>query len=62
MPLAKPTMTPHQLPTFSEWCVQVVWPNGREKRVNGFENEAHARGWIEHESQAWIAKAEWSQK
>jgi hypothetical protein len=40
---------------FSEWYVQIVWPDGRKKRVDGFSSEAHARGWIEHESRAYIA-------
>jgi hypothetical protein len=39
---------------FSEWYVQVVWPSGYKEKVNGFKNEAHAKGWIEHESQKWI--------
>jgi hypothetical protein len=52
-----PTMTPRQLAFFSEWYVQVVWPDGHKERVDGFSNEAHARGWIEHESRVWTAKA-----
>ena len=52
-----PTMTPRQLKFFSEWYVVVAWPDGREQRVNGFDSEAHARGWIDQESEAWIANA-----
>ncbi len=54
---AAPTLTPQSMGFFSEWCVVVVWPDGRRKRVNGFRDEAHARGWIEHESAAWLANA-----
>jgi len=50
-----PTLTPKQMGFFSEWYVQIVWPDGRKKRVDGFSSEAHARGWIEHESRAYIA-------
>jgi hypothetical protein len=53
----KPKMTPRQLTFFSEWYVEVVWPNGGKQRVDGFSSEAHARGWIEHESMNWIVNA-----
>lgn len=49
-----PIMTPRQLGFFSEWYVEVVWPNGYKQKVNGFRDEAHARGWIAQESKAWI--------
>ena len=42
---------------FSEWYVLVTWPAGSKDRIDGFENEAHARGWIAQESAAWIEKA-----
>ena len=32
----------------------VAWPSGYKEVVNGFKNEAHAKGWIEHESEKWI--------
>jgi hypothetical protein len=51
---ADPILTPRQLGFFSEWFVEVVWPSGRKERVDGFSSEAHARGWIAHESAAWI--------
>jgi hypothetical protein len=54
---ASPTMTPRQMNMFSDWYVVVVWPDGHKQQVNGFKDERHARGWIEHESQAWLAKA-----
>lgn len=54
---AAPIFTPRPLAFFSEWYVQVQWPDGQTQRVDGFESEAHARGWIEHESKAWIAQA-----
>jgi hypothetical protein len=47
-------MTPRQLSFFSEWFVEVVWPNGAKQRVHGFSSEAHARGWIAHESASWL--------
>ena len=50
----KPTFTPKSIGFFSEWCVHVVWPSGFKETVNGFKNEAHARGWIEHEADKWI--------
>ena len=50
-----PSLTPRQLTFFSEWYVEIAWPNGRKRRVDGFSSEAHARGWIEHESSNWIA-------
>jgi hypothetical protein len=49
-----PKMIPRQLAFFSDWYVQIIWPSGRKERVDGFESEAHARGWIEHESGAWL--------
>jgi hypothetical protein len=52
---AAPRMAPRQMGFFSEWYVQVVWPDGRKERVHGFKDEAHARGWIEHEAPAWLA-------
>jgi hypothetical protein len=52
-----PTMTPRPLSFFSDWYVEVVWPDGDKQKVTGFESEAHARGWIEHESKAWLARA-----
>jgi hypothetical protein len=54
---ADPIMEPRPLSIFSEWYVHIVWPSGHEERVDGFRNEAHARGWIAQESKAWIAKA-----
>lgn len=50
----KPTFTPKAMGFFSEWSVHVAWPSGYKETVNGFKNEAHARGWIEHESEKWI--------
>jgi hypothetical protein len=52
----QPTMTPKPLAFFSEWCVEIAWPSGHKEKVNGFKNEAHAKGWIEHESAAWMDK------
>ncbi len=51
----KPQMIPKQLGIFSEWYVKIVWPNGKTERVDGFTSEAHARGWIEHDSEVWLA-------
>jgi hypothetical protein len=50
----KPTFTPKSMGFFSEWTVQVEWPSGYKEVVNGFKNEAHAKGWIQHESEKWI--------
>jgi hypothetical protein len=51
---ALPTFEPRPLGIFSEWYVQIVWPSGHKERVDGFKNEAHARGWIATESAAWL--------
>ncbi|HEY2658942.1 MAG TPA: hypothetical protein VGI79_04415 [Caulobacteraceae bacterium] len=58
MTRAAPTMSIRQMQTFSEWYVLVVWPTGKQQQVNGFQSEAHARGWIDTESKAWIIEAE----
>lgn len=50
-----PTLTPRQLGFFSDWKIIVVWPNGVKQQINGFSSEAHARGWITHNSAEWIA-------
>jgi hypothetical protein len=52
----EPIMTPKAGGFFSEWSVEIVWPSGHKDKVTGFKNEAHARGWIAHESKAWIAE------
>jgi NTP pyrophosphatase (non-canonical NTP hydrolase) len=49
-----PTLTPRQLGFFSDWKVLVVWPNGLKQQINGFTSEAHAQGWITHNSSDWI--------
>lgn len=55
---ADPIFKPRPLSSFfSDWCVDVVWPGGHRETINGFRSEAHAKGWIEHESRAWIDKA-----
>ena len=59
---AKPTMKPHRIPGFSEWCVAVEWPNGKVQHVNGFDSEVQANGWIRTEGPAWVAKAEQAPK
>jgi hypothetical protein len=53
----KPKMEPKSFGIFSEWYVQVTWPSGHKERVQAFTSEAHARGWIAQESEAWIAEA-----
>jgi NTP pyrophosphatase (non-canonical NTP hydrolase) len=50
-----PTMQPKQMGFFSDWYVEVRWPDGQKERVTGFSSEHHALGWIEHESPAWLA-------
>ncbi len=50
-----PTLTPKQLGFFSDWKILVVWPNGAKQQINGFTSEAHAQGWIVHNSAEWIA-------
>ena len=40
---------------FSDWKIIVVWPNGVKQQINGFTSEAHAQGWITHNSAEWIA-------
>ena len=57
MTQADPKFIPRPMGFFSEWYVQVVWPNGYKQKVHGFRNEAHARGWIAQEAKAWIIQA-----
>lgn len=57
-----PVMEPRPVRFFSEWYVQVAWSDGHKQRVDGFESEAHARGWIATEAQAWIAHAKRSRR
>ena len=53
----QPVMTARPMTKiFSEWAVDIAWPGGHKDTVNGFRDEAHARGWIKHESAAWIAR------
>jgi len=52
----EPIMTPKAGGFFSEWSVQIVWPSGHKDKVTGFRDEAHAKGWIAHESKAWVAQ------
>jgi NTP pyrophosphatase (non-canonical NTP hydrolase) len=52
---AAPTLTPKQMGFFSDWKVLVVWPNGVKQQINGFSSEAHAQGWITHNSAEWVA-------
>jgi hypothetical protein len=52
-----PKMVPRSLGFFSEWVVEVTWPSGHKDTVQSFKSEAHALGWIKHESAAWIGKA-----
>ena len=54
MTQSEPIFTPRPMGFFAEWYVQVVWPNGYKQKVNGFRDEAHARGWIAHESKDWV--------
>jgi hypothetical protein len=56
-PYPKPKMEPKAFGMFSEWYVQVTWPSGHKERVQAFTSEAHARGWIEKESEAWLAES-----
>jgi NTP pyrophosphatase (non-canonical NTP hydrolase) len=52
---AVPTMTPKPMGFFSDWVVDVVWPDGQREKVTGFTSERHAQGWIKHESPGWLA-------
>jgi hypothetical protein len=48
-----PSMTARQLGFFSEWYVEMIWPDGRKRRVDGFSSQDHALKWIEHERASW---------
>lgn len=52
----EPIMMPKAGGFFSEWSVEIVWPSGHKDKVTGFRDEAHAKGWIAHESKAWVAQ------
>ena len=51
-----PTFKPEQMGFFSEWFIVITWPDGQQQKMNGFRNEAHCQGWIEHESAKWVAR------
>jgi NTP pyrophosphatase (non-canonical NTP hydrolase) len=50
-----PTLKPKPMAFFSDWYVEVRWPDGQTEKVSGFSSEHHALGWIEHESPGWLA-------
>jgi hypothetical protein len=49
-----PKMEPRSFGLFSEWYVLVTWPSGHTEKVHAFKSEAHARGWIDKDSAAWL--------
>lgn len=55
MTTTPPTLTPHPLKGSPGWFVQVVFPDGREKRVSRFLTDVEALAWIENEADDWLA-------
>jgi hypothetical protein len=37
------------------WFVQILFPDGRERRISAFATEADAHKWIQNESDDWLA-------
>ena len=49
------TLTPHPIKGSPGWFVQVVFPDGREKRISRFLTKAEAEAWIANEADDWLA-------
>jgi hypothetical protein len=49
-----------QLKDGSGYFVLVTWPNGMEQQVYDFANAESAQFWIEHQTDAWLARHPWS--
>jgi len=49
------TLTPQRIVGSSGWFVQILFPDGREKRISRFLTEAEAQAWIANESDDWLA-------
>lgn len=56
MATTKPTLEVRELKDGSAYYVLVTWPDGMEQQVNGFSNREEAHLWIEHDSDAWLAR------
>ena len=54
-------------PTFQEcerkdglgYYVLVTWPNGMKQQVYDFADREDAQFWIEHDTDAWLARHPW---
>ena len=53
--MKKLTLTPRPIKGSPGWFVQILFPDGREKRISRFETEAEAQAWIANESDDWLA-------
>jgi hypothetical protein len=49
------TLTPQPIKGSSGWFVQILFPDGREKRISRFITAAEAQAWIDNESDDWLA-------
>jgi hypothetical protein len=50
----KLTLTPCPIKGSPGWFVQILFPDGREKRISRFSSEAEALAWIANESDDWL--------
>lgn len=55
---ANPTFRALQMKWGTKWCVLVVWPDGREQELRGFESEIAAEHWIARGSVNWLEAQE----
>jgi hypothetical protein len=49
------TLTPRPIKGSPGWFVQIVFPDGREKRISRFLTKEEAEAWIANESDDWLA-------
>jgi hypothetical protein len=49
------TLTAQPIKGSPGWFVQILFPDGREKRISSFLTEAEAQAWIANESDDWLA-------
>ncbi len=49
------TLRPQQIKGSPGWFVQILFPDGREKRISRFLTKEEAQAWIKNESDDWLA-------
>jgi hypothetical protein len=53
-PIMKPDMEPRELKDGSGWYVLVTWGDRPSQQMGGFESEAEAQLWIDHDADGWL--------